>query len=370
MSVALGRVTHLPLRPEATSPDAVFTEMVDSWRRQQLSRNFRHETISGREQTIRRFADFTGHFPWEWTFADVEDYFAYTRSVSNLSQATVRAYQTNLKLFCDFLTDPAYDWSEVCGRSFGRPVTQIITDFNRATHTQQNEQRATKRPFSRRELQDFFDLADVEVERVINSGRKGAIAAYRDAIAFKTAYAWGLRANEVTHLQLVDFSRNPHSPQFGDFGVLHVRYGKAQKGYAPKRRSVLTVFEWSPEAVHRWIRTGLPHLAAQPTDLFPTSQGLVVPKSNLRRRFRAYVNELGFPAGLDMHSLRRSYVTHLFEFYGFEHTFVQQQVGHLHSSTTSIYTAVSSDYQTRALNRVLERTINATTNSTPWEEKS
>ena len=66
MSVASGRVTHLPLRPEATSPDAVFTDMVDSWRRQQLSRNFRHETISGRERTIRRFADFTGHFPWEW----------------------------------------------------------------------------------------------------------------------------------------------------------------------------------------------------------------------------------------------------------------------------------------------------------------
>jgi integrase len=225
MIIASGRVTHLPLRPEATSPDAVFTDMVDSWRRQQLSRNFRHETISGRERTIRRFADFTGHFPWEWTFADVEDYFAYTRSVSNLSQATVRAYQTNLKLFCDFLTDPAYDWSEVCGRSYGRPVTQIITDFNRSTHTQHNEQQATKRPFSRRELQDFFDLADVEVE------------------------------------------------------------------------------------VERVI------------------------------------------------------------FYGFEHTFVQQQVGHLHASTTSIYTAVSSDYQTRALNRVLERTINATTNSTPWEEK-
>lgn len=70
-----------------------------------------------------------------------------------------------------------------------------------------------------------------------------------------------------------------------------------------------------------------------------------------------------------MHSLRRSYVTHLFEFYGFEHTFVQQQVGHLHASTTSIYTAVSNDYQTRSLNRVLERTISATTNSTPWEEE-
>lgn len=224
---------HLPLRSEAIDPDAVFTDLIDSWRRQQLSRNFRHDTIAGRQRTVRRFADFTGHFPWEWTFSDVDDYFAHSRSVSNLSQATVRTYQTNLKLFCEFLTDPAYDWNELCGRSFGRPVTQIITEFNRATHTQQNEQQSTKRPFSRRELQDFFDLADVEVERVINSGRKGAVAAYRDAVAFKTAYSWGLRANEITHLQVVDFSRNPHSPQFGDFGVLQVRHGKPRKGRRP-----------------------------------------------------------------------------------------------------------------------------------------
>ncbi|WP_396020529.1 hypothetical protein [Arthrobacter sp. ISL-48] len=48
---------------------------------------------------------------------------------------------------------------------------------------------------------------------VLASGRKGAVAAYRDATVFKTAYAWGLRANEVTHLQTVDFSRNRRAPK-------------------------------------------------------------------------------------------------------------------------------------------------------------
>jgi integrase len=65
---------------------------------------------------------------------------------------------------------------------------------------------------TRTELQGFLDLADLEVERVLASGRKGAVAAYRDANVFKTAYAWGLRANEVTHLQTVDFSRNRRAP--------------------------------------------------------------------------------------------------------------------------------------------------------------
>lgn len=37
--------------------------------------------------------------------------------------------------------------------------------------------------------------------------------------------------------------------------------------------------------------------------------------------------------------------------------FVQQQVGHEHASTTSIYTSVSSDYRTRMLRTALDRTI-------------
>ncbi|WP_104133885.1 MULTISPECIES: site-specific integrase [unclassified Cryobacterium] len=73
-----------------------------------------------------------------------------------------------------------------------------------------------------------------------------------------------------------------------------------------------------------------------PPDLFPTSTGLVVPKSNLRRRFRSFIDELGFPTGLDLHSFRRSCVTHLVEFYAFQQTFIQKQLGHGHVSTTSI----------------------------------
>lgn len=56
---------------------------------------------------------------------------------------------------------------------------------------------------------------------------------------------------------------------------------------------------------------------------------------------------------LDLHSLRRSYVTHLIED-GWDPRFVQEQVGHNHASTTSIYTCVSSDFRTRTVRRVLD----------------
>ena len=63
-------------------------------------------------------------------------------------------------------------------------------------HRQEGPASPTKRPFSPGELQTFFDFADDEVERILRSGRHGALAAYRDAVAFKTMYAWGLRRRE------------------------------------------------------------------------------------------------------------------------------------------------------------------------------
>lgn len=79
--------------------------------------------------------------------------------------------------------------------------------------------------------------------------------------------------NEVTQLQTVDFSRNRRAPQFSEFSVLQVRYGKAQRGSPPKRRSVLTVFDWSPAVLDTWFRNGLPWLAPAVSEIFPRAGG-------------------------------------------------------------------------------------------------
>jgi site-specific recombinase XerD len=55
------------------------------------------------------------------------------------------------------------------------------------------------------------------------------------------------------------------------------------------------------------------------------------------------------------------YVTHLIED-GLDARFVQEHAGHDHSSTTSLYTCVSSDYRTRTLRRVLDATVEAALN--------
>ena len=169
---------------------------------------------------------------------------------------------------------------------------------------------------------------------------------------FKVAYSYGLRFNELRHLQTVDFSRNPHAREFGRYGVVKVRYGKAKKGSPPKRRSVLTVFDWTPEVIADWLAHGQPYMD-DGIDLFPSERGSLVAEDTLLRRFRRYCNDLELSDGLDLHSLRRSYATHLIED-GWDAKFVQHQMGHEHASTTSLYTCVSSDFRIRTLRRVLD----------------
>ena len=91
-------------------------------------------------------------------------------------------------------------------------------------------------------------------------------------------------------------------------------------------------------------------------DLFPSERGALVAERTLLRRFRRYCNDLELSAGLDLHSFRRSYITHLIED-GWDAKFVQDQAGHDYASTTSLYIGVSSGFRTRTLRRVLDQTI-------------
>ncbi|MBX4171784.1 tyrosine-type recombinase/integrase [Rhodococcus sp. DMU2021] len=353
----MGRVVYLPAGENGPDPEAFLDDVLAGWRQAQFARNFSGDTVRRRVRSVEQMIEFVGSYPWQWSPADADDFFGHLRGVRNLAHTTVRAYQTDVKLFLDYASDPTYDWNEHCGRLFGTVFSQVITEFNRARHVQADDARPVKRPFTPAELQQFFDLADLEPERILRSGRKGALAAWRDAVAFKTLYGWGLRRNEVRHLQLVDLSRNARAPVFGEWGLVRVRHGKAMRGAPAKQRTVLTVFDWAAEALADWCTRGLPRYGHPVDTVFPTEKGGIVPARNLWQRMRSLVDELGFPPGLDLHSFRRAYATHLQVEYGYDVSFVQLQLGHEHASTTSLYTLAAPDYRARELERVLTATL-------------
>ena len=210
---------------------------------------------------------------------------------SRRKQSTIRGYQNALRLFCSYVSHPDYGWDRVCEQRFGAHPAQVFFDWNTAAHVQDNEQSPAKRAFTKRELQDFFDHADDQVVLIAASARKGWLPAYRDAVMFKLAYSYGLRFNELRHLQTVDFARNPHAREFGRYGVAQVRYGKARSGSPHKRRSVLTVFDWTPEVIADWLAHGQQYMD-DGIDLFPSEKGALVAEDTLLRRFRRYCDDL------------------------------------------------------------------------------
>src|SRR5699024_11497206 len=119
-----------------------------------------------------------------------------------LAISTIRQRQGILQVFCNYLISPDYDWVEICQAQFGATPSQICLPWNTTKHVADYEGRPARRALTFDELETLFDYADSRVEAAIRDGRKGALAALRDAQMFKTAYAFGLRRAEMSGLDI------------------------------------------------------------------------------------------------------------------------------------------------------------------------
>lgn len=340
---------------------AVFDAMLRGFAHRQLSREFKPATVAGRERTLRRFAAFTEAWPWEWTPAVFERWSASLVSAGR-TYSTVRGYQGAVATFVAYVCDTANDWLTECQRRFGQVPVAICGEHNMVRrNTDYEGDPHGNRPLSREELAALFGYANQRVDEARERHRKGALAAYRDAVLFVVTYGWGLRRNEAANLRVTDFRRNGAHPQFGEFGQLVVRHGKARKGGPPRRRAVLTVWGWSVTAVRDYLVEARPQFFDHYPDvgwLFPTERGGHVSAAHVDHRFREYRQGAGLDARLVPHCLRHTYVTRLLEA-GYPLSFVQEQVGHSHAATTAVYTAVSNDFKNRAIAEAITRSLAA-----------
>ena len=345
------------LRPE----DAMFEAMLQGWRAQQTARGLREDTMVERAHLVRRFMKFTNEYPWGWLPGHVEEFTLSLVAEHHLAPSTVRSYQVSLRLFSEFLTDPRYGWGPACEEIFGAGVhpVAICHEWNTIAHLNDYEGDPEARPFSREEMQAFLDYADDQVDRAIDTGRKGVLAAYRDATIFKVMYGWGLRRTETSKLDLVDWGRNPAAPELGRYGTVHVRYGKAKRGQPPRRRNVASVMGWAVDAVADYVENVRPRFGCEEHPaMWVTERGGRVRPAEINARFVAYRDALGLAKALAPHSIRHSYVSHLTE-NGLDRRFIQCQVGHEADSSTAIYTHVSNDFMNTALRKALSPALDA-----------
>lgn len=361
--MAVGRVPHgvasLYLAQDVAflkEPDAILEAMLDGWRMQQIGgRNLRSATVKRSLGIAGRFQSYTNRYPWQWQASDLDEWMTLLVSRRDLAPSTIRSYQGAVRAFCDYICSPHYGWVDQCLARFGTHPVQICHEWNTLPHLQDYEGKPARRPLTRSELQLLFDHADKEVSRVLDERRKGAVPAFRYATLLKVTYAWGLRAAEAVNLDVTDFYRNPASPQFGEFGVMQVRHGKASRGGPPKRRAVASLFQWAVDALREYMEQVRPLMVQEPTTaLWLSERGTRLRTRELSDRFAAYRTTLDLDPVFSPHALRHSYVTHLIED-GVDPGFVQRQVGHLHQSTTAIYTGVSTEYMNTMMSQAIKR---------------
>ena len=282
---------------------ALFEEMLAGWRRQQQARRVSGPLVAGRERVVRRFAVFTGCWPWQWTAAQAESWLVS----GGWAHSTARAYQGALGMFLGYACDPRYGWVAECEQRVGAVPVQVFHEGNKAVHAAEHEGRPERRPLTRAELQAFFDAADDLVEKTACSRRKGQLAAFRDATLFKVIYGWGLRRREAAMLDVTDFAPNPAAPELGGLGTCHVRYGKALKGSPPRRRAVATVMPWTAEALAQYLEEVRPRYGAggHPA-VWLTERGGRISARQIDDRFAQLRRVAGLPAELSVHCLRHS----------------------------------------------------------------
>lgn len=222
-------VVHLDPMP------AVFEAMLEVWSRQQRARFLNEQaTVAPRMRLVRRFAEFTNSYPWPWEPADAEAFIVAMRSQVGrrpVAVSTARGYEMAISLFMEFVTDRRYGWAELCWDRFGQVPQQVFHDGNSVVHVTDFEGRPGRRPLTYDEVQALFDAADARAELVRSQGRKGVLAALRDAALLKCVYAYGLRRAEVRGLDLADRRHAPKLPQYGRGvrlpGAVRLRAGRA-----------------------------------------------------------------------------------------------------------------------------------------------
>jgi len=337
---------------------AVFEAMLTGWSRQQRSRMLGDSTVVARDRLVRRFNEFAESYPWAWNPSDVEDFtVSLTSGTQRLALSTIRGYHLTLRLFCDYLTDSRYEWARQCLDRFDQVPVQVCHEWNTVAHLNEYEGRPQRRPLTYDEVQALFDHLDDRVDQIVMLGRKGAVGALRDAIMLKTAYAYGLRRNELARLDVADLRPNPHAAELGTYGSVHVRFGKGIAGSLPRRRTVLSVpeFDWVTDGLKQWVEDVRPLFkAADHPALWVTERLTRVSVRHIDERFAQAREALELDPSLTLHCLRHSYVTHLVEF-GYPERFVTEQVGHTSASTTAIYTSVSNDFKNQALRQAMAR---------------
>lgn len=176
--------------------------------------------IDSERSAVIEFARYLGEPVWTATGDDADRYLTWLRRDRGLARSTVESKATAVARFFEF-TIARYQ-GDIHALT-GVVVAQPIDEFNRPASTWT---RAVRVPPSDDDVDHLFAAWG----DALPDQRKYLTAA-RDYMAASLWRRVGLRLNETVMLDLRDWR-----PDLGEYGKLHVRYGKGSRGRGPKEQ--------------------------------------------------------------------------------------------------------------------------------------
>ncbi|MDQ3240063.1 MAG: tyrosine recombinase XerD [Actinomycetota bacterium] len=280
----------------------------------------------------------------------VLDFLAHLELERGLARNTLEAYRSDLLAFGRHLAEHGSEPETVSSREIadyladlasgeGHPAASAATIRRKSAclrsfyrHLRREGLResdptaalaAPKRPAK---LPDV--LSRDEVRNLLAQPTGAEPAALRDRALLETMYACGLRASEVTGLELGDIDL--------EAGVLRAR-GKGSK------ERIVPVGRAARAALRAYLDRGRPTLSGQrlETEIFLNRRGGPLSRQGLHGIVVRHGRGAGLAGRLTPHTLRHTFATHLLAG-GCDLRSLQEMLGHADVATTQIYTHLSS----------------------------
>ena len=327
-------------------------ELVDQYLLAAVGAGSADSTVAGDRSALFEFIRFLGRPVWTAQPGDADRFLADQRRRLGLARLTVQHKAWALAHFFDFLV---VRYQGDIHRLTGHVVEQVIDEFNRPA---QADYGAARVPPG----QDEVDVLFTGWRQWLPTARKFLPAA-RDYLAASLWRRVGLRIQETYMLDIRDWRRD-----LGDYGNLHVRFGKGSRGRGPKTRLVPAINSvralldwWMVEVRHQfgedYTCPDAPLLPAERAPDPDTGWCRRVHDQTLRDGLSGAVGRWlpSWSGRLTPHVLRHFCASSLYA-QGLDIKAIQEILGHSWLSTTTRYVHVPTEHVERAWTAANQRT--------------
>ncbi len=276
----------------------------------------------------------------------------HLHKVRNVSPNTLRSYQSDLEQLADFLGDRDIadvghqDLREFLGSlvdrnrkrtSLARKLSAIRAFFRhlcREGVVRRDPARLLATPKREQRLPAVLTVDDAF--RLLGAADGSGVRRLRDRAVLETLYSTGIRAAELTAIDLADIDRRDR--------LVRIR-GKG------RRERIIPIGRKALDAIDAWHAA---RKTPQGSAVFTNPSGKRLTPRSVQRIVETYRKALGLAQRASPHTFRHSFATHLLES-GADLRSIQELLGHASLSTTQRYTHLNLDALMDAYDRAHPR---------------